>query len=874
MGRTEKAGLEWGPRPHTLDPMTYAPFSMPEPEKKGHGRIKISIFRDATDKRPNPWETTWEDFVQETLNRGHLTADVAPMDLGYKGKEKPYKQAQPLFSPADFRPGGRQVTADVLHVHLGVIDLDHITKEQLGEFLAHVVTQGYECLIYTGWSHGHTKGATDFGPAENLSMRAIFPLSRPVALYEWAAFWPRLNHLFLGMGDPQCKNPDRGYFVPCCPRARHSDSEVKHWPGKAVDVNALLQGATPMEVIQKAVQAPGGVRVGREELQAFVKKLSAKNPTTTATLKKVLAGEPWAEHGHRDTALFQVCGDLAKAFPKADPSSIAQVFSQSVSHFEPEFTLDMVVAKLTAAQGRSLQEQERKEIAVLDSRKANIRAAFRSQRDWPYSMEECLEDAATLNIKEDEIPFRWIIQHQGAFYFRVGDRYVGPIGLADANKAAHTFLAPATTMGVRLEELTISGEFAQRQATALSMEYGVLATSGVVDLKAQRTHFLAATGTIVEAPCPLRPLEPEWSPEVDQWLRLFAGQSYPHLELWLAYATDLDKPCAALFLEGPPGAGKSLLAKGVSRLWTENQPTTLEQAMGSFNAALVGCPLVFADETMPKDFRGRARTAELRELIQSDSRPLKRKHLPDTTVKGAVRCIIAANNKHVLDGEESLSPWDVAAIVGRIIHIEADPQSQAYLRYLGWAPGQNREDTIAKHVLWLRDNVVRPTSPARFLVESNASSLHRAITTSTTMGSAVTHWLVSFLLDPQRLRGKPSGDSAHLVRVKDGALCVNSRALTDHWDAYRTNVSTDKATAKNVMAGIRGISDTDTEKRIQLSVPGFAIRPKFYVIRTADVCEWAQNQGFSTTEEILTAMHHIDDNRVPEAKPPAPWEVK
>ena len=466
-----------------------------------------------------------------------------------------------------------------------------------------------------------------------------------------------------GPGGPPVQEPRRGYFVPCCPRARRSDSEVKHWPGKAVDVNALLQVATPMEVIQKAVQAPGGVRVGREELQAFVKKLATKNPPPGHP-EKVLAGEPWPSTatGH---GLFQVCGDLAKPFPSRPPE-YRPVFSQSVSHFEPEFTLEMVVAKLTAAQGRSLQEQERKEIAVLDSRKANIRAAFRSQRDWPYSMEECLEDAATLGIKEDEIPFRWIIQHQGAFYFRVGAGYVGPIGLADANKAAHTFLAPATTMGVRLEELTISGEFAQRQATALSMEYGVLATSGVVDLKAQRTHFLAATGTIVEAPCPLRPLEPEWSPEVDQWLRLFAGQSYPHLELWLAYATDLDKPCAALFLEGPPGAGKSLLAKGVSRLWTENQPTTLEQAMGSFNAALVGCPLVFADETMPKDFRGRARTAELRELIQVTP-AVEAKKPPGFHSKRAVRCIIAANNKHVWMGREPV-PRDVAAIWGESSH--------------------------------------------------------------------------------------------------------------------------------------------------------------------------------------------------------------
>ena len=135
------------------------------------------------------------------------------------------------------------------------------------------------------------------------------------------------------------------------------------------------------------------------------------------------------------------------------------------------------------------------------------------------------------------------------------------------------------------------------------------------------------------------------------------------------------------------------------------------------------------------------------------------------------------------------------------------------------------------------------------------------MTTSTAMGSAVAHWLVSFLLNPDKLRGgKPPGNSAHLVRVYQGQLHVNPRALTDHWDTYQTNVKVDRATAKAVVGGIRGMSPTTPETRVSLTAPGFTRfnRPKFYAVRTEDLVEWATGNGYTSTEEILGALLNVD----------------
>ncbi len=814
--------------------------------------MRLSLFSSAEDNSPIPLPLQWGEFVEELQRNGHQIVPVPPgPDSALL--EKTTKLRQPMFSPAEFRENGRRCIQDAVLVHCGVLDLDHLDQERLGAFMLHMADMGLECLLYTSWSHS----------PENVSVRAIVPFSRPVSAMDWGPFWPRFNHVCGGFGDPQCKNVDRAYFLPATTPERAPYANIHHMVGRVLDVDQVAG----VQVSAEALAASRArVPISREEIATYQKTLQRKNPDTGLALARVLNGEPWAEPGNRDNVLFRLMGDLARGFPNADPVSIARIFATSLTHFPGEFSEATVIAKFERRQGEVLEEIERKEREALTHRKQQIALAFRTGRDTPYTEAELEQFAKDAGCSVQDFRRRWIIQRSGGFYFYVAGKYVGPFGKDDAKLAAHTYLSPATSLGVRLEEITITGDFVQRAAQDLAMDYGTVAEHIHLDLCARLTYFEGQTATLVEAPCPIRGLDPQYSRSVDQWLRLLGGESYQYLELWLAWVTALERPCVALFVEGKPGAGKSLLAKGVARLWTTGTPTTMEQAMGSFNQALAQCPLVLADEVLPKDFRGRGRTGELREFIQQEARPYKRKFMPDALLKGSARVIVAANNRTLLDGEQNLTPADMEAIMGRILHIEATEQASQFLKATstsGWVS----DDVIAKHVLWLVENVERPTNPPRFLVEAPPGRLHRHIPVSTTMGSAVAHWLVAFLLEPQRLRnGAPPGSSAQLVRCQGGRVLVNARALVDHWDRYPTNVPLDRATAKNISDALRGMDvGVDSDARVRLALPGFSAysRPRFRAIRTEDLLEWAQGCGYATPEEILgaiAALEKIDSN--------------
>jgi hypothetical protein len=85
-------------------------------------------------------------------------------------------------------------------------------------------------------------------------------------------------------------------------------------------------------------------------------------------------------------------------------------------------------------------------------------------------------------------------------------------------------------------------------------------------------------------------------------------------------------------------------------------------------------------------------------------------------------------------------------------------------------------------------------------------------------------------------------------------LYVNPKALVENWEEYATNVPKERATARTVAQGVRGISDTTNEQRVSLSIEGVYGRPKFYRIRNADLVEWAENTGICQKEDILERL--------------------
>lgn len=302
----------------------------------------------------------------------------------------------------------------------------------------------------------------------------------------------------------------------------------------------------------------------------------------------------------------------------------------------------------------------------------------------------------------------------------------------------------------------------------------------------------------------MRNLKPEFNADVDQYLTLLGGKYAEQLLDWVSLVTKLDEPCAALFLHGASGAGKSLLTLGLSRLWTIGTPTQIRDVLSNFNDSLVGSPLVVADEKIHSSTQKEVGSAELRNLIQEYSRPLRRKFQSNSTLMGALRVIITANNKTVLGWKENLNGSDLKAIEDRILSIHVGPESALFLRTLSNEQRRTfvEQDIIAKHALWLRDNRV-PSSNARFLVEGCDKTFHLSLVTNNGINSAVLHWLVGYLQDPERLDNK----GVYHVRVHEGQLLVNVQALLDQWDLYKTNTDKYSAVAHRISTSLSNMSE-------------------------------------------------------------------
>lgn len=798
--------------------------------------MKISRFANSRDTTPM---VTDSEGLFDWLPRNHLTIHDDTVQA---------KVSCPAWSPTIFQ--GKRAKANAIEAHAIVIDIDHAPISAWPE-IAEKASR-YAHAWHTAWSH-------DPAGTGEISVRVIVPVDRPITPAEWPIVWRACVTDIAGTyADPACRDISRLYFLPATHGSRAKQAEIGIHEGPLYSVEKVLN-SRPAEPAPASL--PTTQPVALADLEALAKRLQrGSRPSLGLALGRALRGEPWADHGARDNTLFAIAAEIAKHYPNANPAQIASLFERSISHF-PDLSMDFVRSKLDRALAKKHEEREsqalNEQARVSSASAIAFRAGgFASDRTTPYTDHEIANFAKWAKCDPGEFRTRWILQRGTSYYFFVGHpepRYVGPFSKEDGQLAAHTYLAPASSVGVELMTTSIDGGSQKRSVQSLALDYGTVAERVIVDLTAQVTTY--QSGTIYESTAPLRrDLRAEFSEDVAAWLATMP----PAVEQWLGFVTDLGRPCVALFLEGAPGAGKTLLAKGCARLFGYGAPTSLAQIMGPFNQGLTANPVVLADEMLPKTAYGKGRTAELREIIQADTRPLSRKYLPDATIRGAIRLIIAANNREIFGGEDSLTPYDIQAIVGRFLHAEIGPETADMLRRTNTRSWID-EDVLARHILWIVEQRKSAPRESRFLIDSDSETLAQHITGSTSVGSAVLHWLTAFVLNPGQLRsGQPKSSSAWLVRSHGDSIAVVARAMCDHWDAYRgTNVLRDSATAKRVQAGLASVATG----RVTLSSPDRPRddRPKARLVPVATLIRWADHAGIASPDEMLGAFARLLD---------------
>jgi len=321
--------------------------------------------------------------------------------------------------------------------------------------------------------------------------------------------------------------------------------------------------------------------------------------------------------------------------------------------------------------------------------------------------------------------------------------------------------------------------------------YGTTAQGAVFVSGQKGTEFDALRGRLRQGVHIIQDIRAVFHEQVDAWLRLLGGDDPDGLLDWLAACPETrDQPIAALYIEGPGGIGKSLLASGVASLWGST-PVDYNQVVGGFNGGLLNCPLLFADEGIIVDRNREASASEVfRNLVANTSHSLNPKFQALTSLSGALRVLITANDGNGIPFTQALGQDGIEAIIERIRKIKTGHEPRKYLESIGarngalvsWVGEAGAPGKVAEHILWLHQNRVLRREGQRFLVMGKRTPWHDRFAIDQGIKPATLAVIRGlFQLPPQRI-----GHNGVYVQVDNAArlVYVNATSVYDRWTEF------------------------------------------------------------------------------------------
>lgn len=781
--------------------------------------LTFTTYPTARTTTGQPSSKTWESWCEIFAARAVRESKDGPsVVLGEIAKEK------------------RRAKANVRAAHAIGIDLEKLTQEVVAQVFD--ALDPYEYFMWT--THSHTE--------KNIRLRIVLPFAEAIEPSDYAAVWSGLNLLIGKTNDPQTKDISRLHYLPSHPPGAEGATSWKHG-GQWISAGDLPDTTnSSFDAVTQEVTSDDPVVVRRlvESARAKLRVVHKDDPLKPLA-KALLDGEDLGGPGKRHNAIRSLTWWLAEKIKNIPTAALNELFSTSLHSIrkqnpdDPQ-TLEQVVSAYQGAQTKILEsEQQYAEKKEAERRKKAQEFQVKSSgSDSAYTPDDLKRIAALHDWEPGQLRDKWIIQREGMHWMiDASGAYRGPYLKEDVSIAVTKILARAP---VRLTETTRNG-VSYRPFSDVVRESGQVAERVVSDMTLQHTRFDTTSLTLYEAILPLRKLTPAFHPEIDEWLKLLAGPQYSRLVDWLSCVSDLNKLLCAVYLDGPKGAGKTLLPTGLARLWTEGPPGDLELVLSDFNDEISRCPLLLADEEMPRPYRSTTVTTKLRSMLSTLQRTLKRKFKPPTELMGAVRLMLAANNEFLLDSKDVSSAQDLDAIAQRFLYINVPQEASDYLNEL---PRKTRgfwaNQGIAEHALWLRDNHEVEAPGKRFWVEGDVSQMHRLLMTGSRWNSLVCEWLTRYLMQPELFDNKNTGH----VRTGKGELMVNDQGVIDGWELYMKNTKAEPETNK-IGAALRALAST--QHRPSLRFKGKRIR--YRIIDIDHVLAWSDRHNIGDREEML-----------------------
>jgi hypothetical protein len=753
-----------------------------------------------------------------------------------------------LWLSAKVRTRRKQSISEVTTL---VLDFDQVQNMDLvAEVLHQAQTKRLAFWAHSSWSH----------TPEKPKFRLVLGLSEPVPAEYWSTFVDRaLAFLdFPLVADPVCHNPAQVYFLP----QYEQDTPVEHhWRmvdhGQVLDVPTVM-GPTPFQTPPKESDlshCPAGVpasflpSLGNPTpltltgLRSHCRTLRKGNPEQHAlagVLNAMLEGEVWAPDGERYQTLKSVAGSLATLWFQHPASQFLGYFSAALSHPRTDPTAKPWTQVWTGLYNYAAGQQL-----------AKVYAQHQAAQAPALDPEEAHATAG------GPPHGAWIVQYKQSYYPWTPEApyalcYTRDEGLPALRRALKN--AP-----IEWTKLTSQGNPSPKTLPEVMHSAGAWAQTLRYSLVSQESSFDPSFGGQLNlASAPRKQVKPVFNQAVSTWFELLAGDKHPEFCQWIASLWDLSKPVPILFLYGPGGVGKSLLAKACSGLWRKGDPVLLKDALGDWFPDTKKTPFIFGDESIPKDFRGLPKTEELMELVQAYSRPIKEKYMSDVTVDGYVRILVAANRGDVF-GAESFKDESVNALAERVLLIHPGEECQAYLKDVGAARCQDWLDqgTIASHLAWISTRPEYARNPAlRWGIQPDLGEVVDRLKVETIVNNALLHWFWAWLGDPERITaGAKPRSAGHRIFVEEGRIWTNSSVLTEFWEAYPVADRNRRfATLKSLAPAFEGLREAGLPHQVMRGGHSFQV----WALRTDLLVAWASQFGVAAPNEVLARLAEVE----------------